>query len=499
MWFFITSPCCMGVICSRPEDIQKLMKDEQKMDGVCLNLAVSNLQREDAHDFRNTRCLGWRHCVDSDWAKSSLGGCSDLKFLQMLFYSGSVLYNASQSHMVFIPVVICGDHWTLYAFNMCDRKLSILDSLRDTNEGGDDPAERHQKTRCIICDALTVTMNLAIDFRSWEYDFPKLPRQQNSYDSGFFVFNFMRLWDGRQLVRWFPFESKEMRKDFLAYILLCKDNNVHLPKEVSSKIKDLPGKMMDFKLQKVAAEGATLVSTEDQLAINICPELEPSSESFNEYICHFNSHWNPSREASVAPSAPDPPLTSSDFLSRCYRVTPDGDGVLHIAVRFGNVELVDDIRNNHEDLASVLLSAVNNRGDTPLHYAAFRGYDAMVKILLSMMSDTGIAKFLRAQNLKGDTCLHEAVRYSNLDIVEMLISKDLSRPTLVQIVNNEGISPLYLATTLRRVDIVRALTQRPYEQDDKYVASSSGPAGKTALHAAVVLLDKGVASGGSGV
>lgn len=65
---------------------------------------------------------------------------------------------------------------------MYDQKLSILDSRPDTTEGGHDPAERHQKTRCDLCDALTVTMNSAIDFRSWEYEFPKLPREQNRYE-----------------------------------------------------------------------------------------------------------------------------------------------------------------------------------------------------------------------------------------------------------------------------------------------------------------------------
>ncbi|XP_044329847.1 uncharacterized protein [Triticum aestivum] len=470
-------------------DILQLMKRGEMMDTICLNLAVSNMMRKDAHELLNTKCLGWRHYVDSDWAVKSLNGYSNPMVLKKTFYRGSVLYNASRSHMVFIPVAIPGDHWTLYAFNMCDQKLSILDSQPDTTKGVD-PAERHQKIRCDVCDALTITMDFAIDFRSWEYGFPKLPRQQNSYDSGFFVFNFMRLWDGHRLARWFPTESRELRKDFLAYILSCKDNIVHLPEEVSSKIKDLPGKVMDSKLQEFVVAGATLTA-ENDLAISICPALVPSAESSNEYICYFNSHWNPSREAPATSRAADSPLTSSEFLSRCYRVTSDGDGVLHIAAWHGNVKLVVDIWKNHGALSRVLLSAVNNRGDTTLHYAAHRGHDDMVKLLFGIMSDMGIAKFQRAQNLKGDTCLHEAVRHGHAKVVEILISEDenvqgLESPSLVQIVDNDGISPLYLATTLRRIDIVRALTQRPY----KYVASFAGPAGKTALHAAIVLLDK---------
>jgi hypothetical protein len=64
---------------------------------------------------------------------------------------------------------------------MCDQKLSILDSLQDNIEDVTDPAERHQKTRCNVCDALTITMNFAIDFRSWEYQFPRVPKQQDKY------------------------------------------------------------------------------------------------------------------------------------------------------------------------------------------------------------------------------------------------------------------------------------------------------------------------------
>lgn len=515
--------------CSRFKEIQELVKVGGKMNAFWLNFSVSNMGREDARDFWNTKCLGWRHYVDSDWAEQSWSGLLDTEGLKSLFYRESILYNASQSHMVFIPVSHDA-HWTLYAFNMCDKKLSILDSLPDTTKGVNDPAERHQKIRCNVCDALTVTMNFAIDFRSWEYLFPKVPRQQNRDDCGFFVFNFMRLWDGQKLVRWFPIESRELRKDFLAYILLCKDKNMHLPDRISSRIKDLPGKMMDCTVQKVARECATLC-TENQgengdvdsfnnascahVAVRNGTDLEASVESLNEHIsfsnffewgiCFFSSYWKPSREVpSAMSSAPHPASASSDFLDRCHQVTSDGDGVLHIAARFGNDKIVKEINTRDRTLAGVLLSAVNNRGDITLHCAAAGGSDVMVKFFLEKMMPENrdpiiIAKFLRAQNIKGETCLHEAVRHEHVKIVEILLSEDkkivdlsiedLKGPTLAQIVDNEGISPLYLATTLRRIKIVRGLTKSPYDQD-KYAASCAGPAGKTALHAAVVLLDK---------
>lgn len=477
----------------RVEDIQKLVKVGGSMDHDWLNLVVSNMRRQDAHDFRSTKCLGWRHYVGSDWAKKSLNVCTNPLELKKLFYHGSVLYNASQSHMVFIPV-FHDEHeqWTLYAFNMCDQKLSILDSLPDTTEGVIDPAERHQKTRPNVCDALTITMNFAIDFRSWEYQFPRVPRQQNKCDSGFFVFNFMRLWDGHQLVRWFPIESRESRKDFLAYILSCKDNTVHLLNDVSLTIKKLPGEMMDCRLQKVAREG-TRLSTGNQVhhggagSSNNAPSdlaiTMPEAPTESSNTLH-NAHSSSSREAPAGSGVPDSTLASSDFLSTCQRVTSDGDGVLHIAARFEKDELVRDILMNHAALAEVLLLAVNNKGDTTLHCAAAGGCLAIVTRILQHQferdTDELIHKLLRAQNLKGETCLHEAVRHGHADIVKMLIEK----APLVQIVDNQGISPLYLATTLRMTKIVTALTKGPYKADD------AGPAGKTALHAAVVLLDK---------
>ncbi|XP_044321600.1 protein ACCELERATED CELL DEATH 6 isoform X2 [Triticum aestivum] len=426
-----------------------------------LSIVVSDMKREDACDFWKTMCLCWRHYVDPKWAEKSMSGHSDPKDLKKIFYE-SVLYNVSQSHMVFIPVF--HDHqWTLYAFNMCDQKLSILDSRPDTTKGVD-PTERHQETRCNICDALTVTMNYAINFRSWEYQFPKVPRQQDSYslDSGFFVFNFMRLWDGHQLVRWFPIESTELRKDFLAYIVLCKEhlpgNKEHLP----GNKEHLPGMMMDCTIQDVASGIA---------AVRKGPDVETPDQEF------------------------------SDFLNNCHRVTSDGDGVFHIAARFHNVGTVREMNTRAREVAGALLAAANDRGDTTLHCAAAGGSDVMVNYILDdmmpHMNQVTMTKFLSAQNLKGETCLHEAVRHGHVEIVKKLIKKDLElaevgRLMLVQIVDNEDISPLYLATTLRRVAIVRELTERPDEQDDMYMASWKGPAGKTALHAAVVLLDKGL-------
>lgn len=60
---------------------------------------------------------------------------------------------------------------------------------------------------------------------------------------------------------------------------------------------------------------------------------------------------------------------------------------------------------------------------------------------------------------------------------------DTTGPTLLQILDHEGTSPLYLATTLRRLDIIKAFTANNY----RCSVSSAGPEGRNALHAAVLL------------
>ncbi|CAL5058322.1 unnamed protein product [Urochloa decumbens] len=101
---------------------------------------------------------------------------------------------------------------------------------------------------------------------------------------------------------------------------------------------------------------------------------------------------------------------------------------------------------------------------------------------------TELHELLRSRNHKGETCLHEAVRRGDVRFALSLIlayeemNNDKTSP-LVRRADYEGVSPLYLATTLCRSDIVGILTNKTR----KYTASFSGPGGKTAMHVAVLL------------
>uniref|UniRef100_A0A0E0QPC2 Ubiquitin-like protease family profile domain-containing protein n=1 Tax=Oryza rufipogon TaxID=4529 RepID=A0A0E0QPC2_ORYRU len=429
-------------------DIQETIKPEGVMGINCMDLAVRIMSRQDAEIFKNTKCLGWRHYVDSNWKQY----INDPNNLRNEYSRLSTMYDPSGSHLVLIPVSSDG-HWTLYAFNMHDKKLCILDSRRDTSEGGDqDPVKCHEKIRKEVCHALNETMDVDFNFLSWKHEFPKVPRQQNSCDCGFFVFNFMRLWDGHRLIRWFSTETKELRKNFLAYILSSLDDHSVLPTNVSELIKKLPGEtMMNVELLEAARAGnanafcelvidpARSINHEPFRSASCSCLLFRSTSSGSYCLCfECTSSRNSDQEKSPnkhnALTRSDAPSTftrdTRDMLHAIQGVTVEGDGVLHIAASFGVLE---------------------------------------------------------------PTCLHEAVRHGHEDVVKYLVSKDADLGDvplpLVQIVDNEGTSPLYLATTLRRDSIVKVLTEAAPSGMPR-AASYSGPAGKTALHAAVLFSEE---------
>lgn len=223
--------------------------------------------------------------------------------------------------------------------------------------------------------------------------------------------------------------------------------------------------------------------------------------------------------------------TSGQLPMLLRGVTSAGDGALHIAVRHGHEDVVraifciagvplvnqttdapgarDDQGHQiccillHASLSICASSCNHPEGNTIR--TSTRGGEEVAATMTSRETQVPLsppptaagsstqctqsfAMFLRAQNDMGETCLHEAVRWGHTNIVSLLMAVDanpnnITSPALVEIVDNDGSSPLYLATTLRRLDIVKALTVRDY----RYSVSQAGPARKTALHAAVLL------------
>ena len=141
-------------------------------------------------------------------------------------------------------------------------------------------------------------------------------------------------------------------------------------------------------------------------------------------------------------------------------VTPEGDGLLHVAARLGRHNLVQHLF----DMATVAMPAEQPRWR---------------------------ADFWRLRNSKGETCLHEeAIRHGHTEFVlqliirdDMLLQQDGMRRllALTQIEDDEGLSPLYLATSLQKLDIINILI----DPGRLCTASYAGPQGSTAMHAAV--------------
>jgi ankyrin repeat protein len=131
--------------------------------------------------------------------------------------------------------------------------------------------------------------------------------------------------------------------------------------------------------------------------------------------------------------------------------------------------------------AKHLLFVQNNKGDTPLHWAARAGKSKMVACLIELAEgDDRMKEFLRKENKDKETALHEAVRVGNKDIVDLLMEKDSE---LASFPEHGGASPMYLAIVLKWDEIVEKLYGKCSDDGN---LSVSRPNGQNALHAAVL-------------
>ncbi|CAL5413460.1 unnamed protein product [Camellia sinensis] len=169
------------------------------------------------------------------------------------------------------------------------------------------------------------------------------------------------------------------------------------------------------------------------------------------------------------------------------QVTPNNNTVLHVAAQFGRLQCVEEILKE----CPALLRRVNNKCETPLHFAV-REEECLdvAKALIDRVKELerepeswgGAAKeILRATNEDKDTALHMAVRNEHLDLVKLLIGED---PEFQHPANNAHETPLYLATEIGCDDVVSAIlgacTSPTY----------GGPGGRTAFHAAAIIKNR---------
>jgi ankyrin repeat protein len=172
------------------------------------------------------------------------------------------------------------------------------------------------------------------------------------------------------------------------------------------------------------------------------------------------------------------------------------DSVLHIVAAAGDSQRhLKCARMIYEKASHLLIpvAAINSNGDTPLHYAARAKNTEMVACLIELAKggvngvdyDENARDLVRLQNYKrGETVLHEAIRFDNAETVKNLLS---TYKVLAQINAKDGTSQLYLACSLGHVDIVEFMLREDNDMKPTY----SGPRGQNALHAALLHDNKG--------
>lgn len=196
-----------------------------------------------------------------------------------------------------------------------------------------------------------------------------------------------------------------------------------------------------------------------------------------------------------AQSAPTPPSAAALLLDM-EATTPQGDSALHIVAASGDSEDFLSCAGAIYRNAKHLLDRPNARGDTPLHCAARAGNAAMVKCLLGIArqeeeelaggaapSRLRVAEVLERQNDRRETALHDAVRLGDKRLVDdlLLVHPRLARLPAAAAAGAGIMSPLYLAVSLGHDGIAESLLKQVNEP-----ISYTGPAGQTALHAAVL-------------
>ncbi|BBG98939.1 Ankyrin repeat family protein [Prunus dulcis] len=121
------------------------------------------------------------------------------------------------------------------------------------------------------------------------------------------------------------------------------------------------------------------------------------------------------------------------------------NSVLHLAVRFGHVELVSEIITLFPDLVAV----VNNREETPLHAACRQGKVDVVMLLLE--ANPGVSSCML--NSENQTPFFIACSYGNREVVKLFT--DL--PWVLDFEEDAVLSALHVSVAQGHADIVTTL------------------------------------------
>lgn len=122
----------------------------------------------------------------------------------------------------------------------------------------------------------------------------------------------------------------------------------------------------------------------------------------------------------------------------------DGATTIHIASANGNNEVINILLNKD----NTLINEADSMKDTPLHWASIKNQTDTISLLLANGADTKLT------NSDGNTVLHYAAMYGDVNTVNVLLDADSS---LASVENNEGITPIYYAIVVSDNDILSSI------------------------------------------
>lgn len=133
----------------------------------------------------------------------------------------------------------------------------------------------------------------------------------------------------------------------------------------------------------------------------------------------------------------------------------NGQTPLSIAAQSGTLQVAQALLNNGADI-----SQVSTSGMTPLHAAAKAGRADIAELLINagaqvspQIATSGESSTPRS---KGWTPLHEAASCNSLDVVRVLL-KHGADPTMAELADTTGTSPLEMALTKRYIEMATLL------------------------------------------
>ncbi|WCJ32752.1 ankyrin repeat family protein [Euphorbia peplus] len=164
-------------------------------------------------------------------------------------------------------------------------------------------------------------------------------------------------------------------------------------------------------------------------------------------------------------------LSDNEWHEFGHMKSQKGNTILHIAAEHGKISTAKKIIGKCKSV----IGEQNLDGDSPLHVAVRQKKN--IKMVQLLLKEDERKKLVRIVNMKGDTALHEAVRFNNLKAVELLISEDQD---LASVKNNEGEAPLFIGVDKGFYKVARHILKAAP------TCSFAGSSGRNVLHASII-------------